>query len=70
MSTPDPSRAELAQVTTLEELFPGRLGRLQMVRIMLRLREVGLDKYPRDQPLPPDLLGRLRRAIREDEEAK
>ncbi|MBI2377942.1 MAG: hypothetical protein HYV07_28320 [Deltaproteobacteria bacterium] len=55
---------------TLDELFPGRLGRLQFVRVMLKLRDVGLETFPRNQALPAELMARVRAAIREDDEVR
>jgi hypothetical protein len=52
---------------TLDELFPGKMGRLQFVRIMLRLRIPGLHEIRGDQRLDPKLLATLRRAIEEEE---
>lgn len=52
--------------TTLADLFPGNMGRLQFVRVMLRLFHPGLDEWPWDKPLPADLLAKITAAITSD----
>jgi hypothetical protein len=53
--------------TTLSDLFPGNMGRLQFVRVMLRLFHPGLDEFPWDEPLPAELLEKISSAIEDDE---
>ena len=55
------------QAKTLAELFPGNLGRLQFVRVLMRTRLMQLNKTPWEQPLSADLLAKLHAGIREDE---
>jgi hypothetical protein len=55
-------------MTTLNQLFPGNLGRLKLLRVMLRL---GLDDLPKmnpNTPLEPMLEARIRQALREVEQ--
>jgi len=49
-------------MTTLNELFPGQTGRLELMRVMLKLRLPELRTMPRDAELPTDLEARLRKA--------
>ncbi len=49
-------------MTTLNELFPGQTGRLELMRVMLKLRMPELRTMPRDVELPVDLDERLRTA--------
>lgn len=58
---------DLERATTLAELFPGNLGRLQFVRVLLRSQAEGLGDHPWEEPLPPHLLDAVRKGIQEDE---
>ena len=49
-------------MATLNDLFPGQKGRLELMRVMLMLRLPRLKALPRDDELPPDLEERLREA--------
>ena len=49
--------------TTLNHLFPGTEGRMELVRVMLHLRMPELRRVPRDQQLEPELARRLERAL-------
>ena len=53
--------------TTLGDMFPGNMGRLQFVRIMLRLLHPGLDEWPWDRPLEIDLLEKIKDALERDQ---
>jgi len=50
-------------VSTINELFPGRSGRLQFIRVMLALRMPELRELSRDEELPPDLERKLRETL-------
>ncbi|MDE0883405.1 MAG: hypothetical protein OSB21_12500 [Myxococcota bacterium] len=54
-------------MTTLNQLFPGNLGRLKLLRVMLRLGMPELSKYNANQPLEPMLERRVRQALHEVE---
>jgi len=49
-------------MTTLNELFPGQTGRLELMRVMLMLRMPQLRSMPRDDELPAELEEQLRKA--------
>ena len=51
---------------TLEQLFPGKLGKLRMTRVMLRHMELCIDKMPMNKALPEETLKAIRDAIAED----
>ncbi|MEM7155057.1 MAG: hypothetical protein AAF799_19570 [Myxococcota bacterium] len=48
--------------TTLEDLFPGIQGRMELVRVMLHLRMPQLADLPRDTPLDAEMVMRLETA--------
>lgn len=51
---------------TLESLFPGKIGKLQMTRVMLRHMDLCIDKLALDESIPDDTLEAIRAAIAED----
>jgi hypothetical protein len=50
-------------MATLNELFPGQAGRLQLIRVMLSLRMPQLQRTPRDEELDKDTERKLRDAL-------
>ncbi len=52
-------------MATLNDLFPGQTGRLELIRVMLRLQMPELRQRPRDEELGPDLEQRLRKGLDE-----
>jgi len=48
---------------TMEDLFPGNMGRMLMIRVMLKLRMPDLKDMPRTEPLDPSLVSRLETTI-------
>ncbi len=50
---------------TLDELLPGKMGRVVLTRAALRLRMPALLKIPEDQELDEELLVKLQAAIAE-----
>jgi len=57
----------MESATTLKELFPGNMGRLRFIRVMLRARIPQLAKHDWETPLTPELLERVRAGIAQDE---
>jgi len=55
-------------MSTLNQLFPGNLGRLKLLRVMLRLGMPELRSQNPNLPLDPMLERRIRQALREVEE--
>ena len=53
---------EAVRLDTLQGLFPGLEGRMQLVRVMLDLKMPQLRDLPRDQQLDAELLQTLREA--------
>lgn len=51
------------RMQTLNQIFPGEVGRLVQVRIMLRLGLPDLRTHPRDEPLDDAIATRLRVAL-------
>ncbi len=51
-------------MATLNELFPGQVGRLQLIRVMLKLRRPELKRLDRDKPLPAELEEQLIRTLK------
>ena len=52
-------------MATLNDLFPGQTGRLELIRVMLRLQLPELRQQPRDEDLKPELEERLRKGLQE-----
>ncbi|MCA9493447.1 MAG: hypothetical protein KC621_26130 [Myxococcales bacterium] len=50
-------------MSTLNQLFPGQTGRLQLMRVMLLLRRPDLKSLDRDEPLSDELEKQLREAL-------
>lgn len=50
-------------VATLNDLFPGQAGRLQLIRVMLMLRRPDLKSLARDRELPAELETQLKLAL-------
>lgn len=48
---------------TIEEIFPGNVGRLVMARVILRLRMPELARMARNATVSPTLESQLRAAI-------
>ena len=48
---------------TMDDLFPGNMGRMLMIRVMLKLRMPDLKDMPRTEPLDPSLVSRLETTI-------
>ena len=55
-------------MATLNDLFPGNLGRLTLLRVILRVGMPELRQIDPNKPLDPLLERRLRQAIRQVEE--
>ena len=51
--------AAALRVKTLQSLFPGIKGRMQLVKVMLHLRMPELAEMGRDEPLDDELARRL-----------
>ena len=54
---------------TLEDLFPGNIGRMKLTRVILRLKRPDLRALPPSAPLAPDLADLLQKTIKELEAA-
>jgi len=54
-------------MATLNQLFPGNLGRLKLLRVVLKLGMPELKGHNPNQPLDPMLERRIRQALREVE---
>lgn len=50
---------------TMEDLFPGNMGRMLMIRVMLKMRRPDLRDMPRTTPLEPSLVAELESTIRQ-----
>ncbi len=48
---------------TLQELFPGKMGKVELTRIAIRLRMPQLLKSPTDAPLDEALVATLQTAL-------
>ncbi len=53
------------QSLTLAELFPGNLGRMKMIRVMLRLKMPKLMEMDHTKSLPAELLSKITQTIAE-----
>lgn len=54
---------------TLEQLFPGNVGRMKLTRVILRLKRPDLRDMTPTAPLPADLLSLLQKTLKELETA-
>lgn len=54
-------------MTTLDDLFPGNLGRMKKIRVALRLKMPDLMKMDGTKPLEKDLAAKLKKAVLETE---
>ncbi|MEQ8454259.1 MAG: hypothetical protein RLO52_09810 [Sandaracinaceae bacterium] len=50
---------------TMEDLFPGNMGRMLMIRVMLKMRRPDLRDMPRTAPLEASLVAELETTIRQ-----
>jgi len=50
-------------MATLRELFPGRSGRIELARVILKLCRPELAKLHEDQELPLELTAEIRTAL-------
>ncbi len=50
---------------TLAEFFPGNMGRMMFIRVMLRLRRPELAQMDQNEELDPALVKQIRTAIEE-----
>ena len=50
-------------MATLQELFPGNMGRMQMARVILMMRKPEIGRMSPTAPLPPDLERQIRDSI-------
>jgi hypothetical protein len=50
---------------TMDDLFPGNIGRMKLTRVILRLKRPDLRNLPPAQALDPALADLLRKTIKE-----
>jgi hypothetical protein len=55
------------EATTLEQIFPGTVGRLKLIRVLLRLKMPELAKMDPNQTLAPALASQIRGTLVEIE---
>ena len=55
----------MSESRTIEDLFPGVAGRMDLVRVMIKLKMPELREIPRDEVLQPELFERLQKAAME-----